>query len=119
VTSYPSAFEFLPSCGDRDVSKAASLFPRKRTKTIADIGLLQNASDAQIVKEACDRQLTIVTGNGDDFVKEINKFLAQTKKASDGCHEVFGLVVLPNGYERQRLNTVPVLVLAARMSIRP
>jgi len=93
------------SCGfllDRDVSKAASLFPKKRTKTIADIGLPQNAPDAEIVKAAWERQLTIVTGNGDDFVREIKKFLAQTKKASDGCHEVFGLIVLPNGYETQR-----------------
>ena len=87
---------------DRDVSKASSLFPRKRTKTIADIGLPQNATDAEIVKAAWERELTIVTGNGDDFVQEITKFLAQTKKASDGCHEVFGLIVLPNGYERQR-----------------
>jgi len=87
---------------DRDVSKAASLFPRKRTKTIADIGLPQNATDTEIVKAAWERQLTIVTGNGDDFVREITRFLAQTKKASDGCHEVFGLIVLPNGYERQR-----------------
>jgi hypothetical protein len=37
---------------DRDVSKTASLFPQKRTKTIAGLGLPQNASDAQIVKEA-------------------------------------------------------------------
>lgn len=87
---------------DRDVSKAASLFPKKRTKTIADIGLPQNAADTEIVKAAWERQLTIVTGNGDDFVRAITRFLAQTKKASDGCHEVFGLVVLPNGYERQR-----------------
>lgn len=89
---------------DRDVSKAASLFPKKRTKTIADIGLglPQNATDTEIVKAAWERQLTIVTGNGDDFVREITRFLAQTKKASDGCHEVFGLIVLPNGYERQR-----------------
>jgi hypothetical protein len=87
---------------DRDVSKAAPLFPAKRTKTIADVGLPQNASDALIVKEAWQRQLTIVTGNGNDFVKEINRFLAQTKKTPDGCHEVFGLIVLPNGYERQR-----------------
>jgi hypothetical protein len=48
---------------DRDVSKVASLFPKKRTKTIADIGLPQNATDAEIVKAAFDRQLTIVTGN--------------------------------------------------------
>jgi hypothetical protein len=87
---------------DRDVSKAASFFPKKRTKTIADVGLPPGASDAQIVKEAWERQLTIVTGNGVDFVREITKFLAQTKKASDGCREVFGLIVLPNGYERQR-----------------
>lgn len=92
----------MGSCSTGTFRKAASLFPRKRTKTLADVGLPQNASDAQIVREAWNRQLTIVTGNGDDFVKEINRFLAQTKKASDGCHEVCGLVVLPNGYERQR-----------------
>jgi Domain of unknown function (DUF5615) len=87
---------------DRDVSKAASLFPKKRTKTIADIGLPQNATDTEIVTAAWERQLTIVTGNGDDFVREITRFLDHTKKTSDGCHEVFGLIVLPNGYERQR-----------------
>jgi hypothetical protein len=76
---------------DRDVSKAVSLFPKKRAKTIADIGLPQNAPDAAVVKAAWERQLTIVTGNGDDFIREITSFLKQTKKASDGCHEVFGL----------------------------
>jgi hypothetical protein len=66
--------------------KSGLLFPKKRTKTIADIGLLQNATDAEIVKAAAwERQLTIVTGNGNDFIKEITNFLAQTKKASDGC----------------------------------
>jgi hypothetical protein len=85
---------------DRDVSKVASLFPKKRTKTLAEIGLAENARDSEIVREAWDRGLTIITGNGDDFVKEISKFLAQTKKSE--CHEMFGLVVLPSGYERQR-----------------
>ena len=85
---------------DRDVSKAASLFPKKRTKTIADIGLPPDARDSEIVNEAWERRLTIVTGNGDHFVKEIQRFLAQTKR--DECHEVYGLVVLPNGYERQK-----------------
>ena len=85
---------------DRDVSKAASLFPKKRTKTIADIGLPPDAPDSEIIKEAWERSLTIVTGNGDDFVKEIQKFLAQTKR--DECHEMYGLLVLPNGYERQK-----------------
>ena len=59
----------------------------------------QDAPDAEIVREAWERQLTIVTGNGDDFTREIHKFLSQTKR--NECHEMFGLVVLPNGYERQ------------------
>jgi hypothetical protein len=85
---------------DRDVSKAASHFPRKRTKTIADIGLPQHATDAEIVRAAWEHGLTIVTGNGDDFARDIHKFLSQTKR--NECHEMRGLVVLPNGYERQK-----------------
>jgi hypothetical protein len=85
---------------DRDASKAASLFPRKRTKTLADIGLSESAADSKIVREAWQRGLTIITGNGDDFVKHFQKFLSQTKKAE--CHEMYGLVVLPNGYELQK-----------------
>ncbi len=91
------AYSFLL---DRDVSKVAPLFPKKRTQTIEAIGLSERASDAAIVKAAWERQLTIVTGNGDHFVKEIQKFLAQTKRAE--CHEMYGLLVLPNGYERQK-----------------
>ena len=85
---------------DRDVSKAAPLFPKKRTKTIADIGLPQDATDAMIVKAAWERQLTIVTGNGRDFVRAFNQFLRQTTRKD--CHEMRGLVVLPNGYEQQK-----------------
>jgi hypothetical protein len=33
---------------DRDVSKAASLFPAKRVCTIAQVGLSENATDAEI-----------------------------------------------------------------------
>jgi hypothetical protein len=85
---------------DRDVSKVGSLFAKKRTKTLADVGLRETAPDSEIVRRAWERHCTIVTGNGDHFVKEINKFLAQTKETE--CHEMFGLVVLPNGYERQK-----------------
>ena len=42
---------------DRDVSKAASHFPKKRTKTIATIGLPQDAPDAEIVREAWERHM--------------------------------------------------------------
>jgi hypothetical protein len=85
---------------DRDVSKAVSLFPAKITRTIAQVGLPDNASDAAIIKKAWQLRRTIVTGNGDDFVKEMLKFQRRTKQAD--CHEMFGLVVLPNGYENQK-----------------
>jgi hypothetical protein len=85
---------------DRDVSKVASLFPRKRTKSLADVGLSERAKDSEIVRVAWERELIIVTGNGDDFVREINAFQDRTTRID--CHELFGLVVLPNGYERQK-----------------
>jgi hypothetical protein len=85
---------------DRDVSKVAALFPRKRTRTLSDVGLSEKAKDSEIVREAWERQLTIVTGNGDDFVREINAFQGRTKRAD--CHELYGVIVLPNGYEHQR-----------------
>jgi hypothetical protein len=85
---------------DRNVSKVAPLFPAKRSRTIAQVGLLENATDAEIVRKAWDLCLTIVTANGDDFVKEITRFQNQTTRVN--CHEMFGLVVLPNGYESQR-----------------
>jgi hypothetical protein len=77
-----------------------SLFPRKRTKTLADVGLSERARDSEIVGEVWDRNLTIVTGNGDDFVREINIFQGRTTRAI--CHDLYGLIVLPNGYEHQK-----------------
>jgi RNA polymerase sigma-70 factor (ECF subfamily) len=69
---------------DRDVSQVASLFPKKRTKTIADIGLRPNATDAEIVRQAWERQLTIVTGNGDDFVDQQDRSLWNQDQISEG-----------------------------------
>jgi hypothetical protein len=85
---------------DRNAEKAAALFSGKRVRTLAAVGLAENATDAQIVRKAWELSLTIVTVNGDDFVKEISKFQNQTKE--NDCHEVFGLVILPDGYENQK-----------------
>jgi hypothetical protein len=85
---------------DRDVSKAASLFPAKRTRTIAQVGLATDASDLEIVRKAWDCRLTIVTANGDDFIREITRFLNQTKRTD--CHDMYGLIILPNGYQYQK-----------------
>ncbi len=85
---------------DRDAAKAAKLFPAQRVLMLGDLGLPETASDAMIVRAACDRKCIVVTCNGDDFVKEFNSYLAQTKKLE--CHDMHGLVVLPNGFEIQR-----------------
>jgi hypothetical protein len=85
---------------DRDVSKAVSLFPRRRTCTIADVGLLETAKDAAIVEKAWELEATIVTSNGDDFLREVRKFLKQTKRKD--CHDLFGLLILPNKFEIQK-----------------
>jgi hypothetical protein len=62
--------------------------------------LAANAPDATIVEKAWELQRTIVTGNGDDFIKEILNFQRQTEKKD--CHEMFGVIILPNGLERQK-----------------
>lgn len=85
---------------DRDVSKAASLFPARRTRTVADVGLPENANDAAVVEKAWDLEAIIVTSNGDDFLRETRKFLRSTKRRD--CHDLFGLVILPNKYEIQK-----------------
>lgn len=41
-----------------------------------------------------------MTANGEDFRRQILRFQSQTKKKV--CHELYGLVVLPSGYENQR-----------------
>ncbi len=85
---------------DRDVSKAAYLFPRRRARTVADVGLSETAKDAAIVEKAWELEATIVTSNGDDFLREVRKFLRRTKRKD--CHDLFGLVILPNKFEIQR-----------------
>jgi hypothetical protein len=98
---------------DRDVSKAASLFPKRRARTVADVGLLETAKDATIVEKASELEATIVTSNGDDFLREVRKFLKETKRKD--CHDLFGLVILPNKFEIQKRTLGD---LAARLRFR-
>jgi hypothetical protein len=65
-----------------------------------EVGLPENASDAAIVTKAWDLERTIVTGNGRDFINLVLRFQKQTKKKD--CHELYGLIILPNRYEAQK-----------------
>ena len=85
---------------DRDVEKAASLFPHKRARTTTAIGLAMDAPDEAIVRLAWERQWIIVTGNGDHFIEEILRFQRKVEKKI--CHDLSGLIILPNGFEVQK-----------------
>lgn len=91
---------------DRDVVKAATFFSHKRTRTTLQMGLAEDAADEAIVKLAWERGWTIVTGNGDDFTAKILKF--QRKMEKKICHDLSGLIVLPNGFEVQKRALVGV-----------
>ncbi len=41
-----------------------------------------------------------MTANGDDFVRKIERF--QKKQMRKECHELYGLVILPNEFANQR-----------------
>jgi hypothetical protein len=92
-----SKYAFLLDC---DVEKAASLFPRKRTRITTEMGLAKDAPDEAVVKMAWERQWTIVTGNGDDFIEEFLRFQRKVEKKT--CHDLSGLIILPNGFEVQK-----------------
>lgn len=79
---------------DRSANSAAVLFAGKRVRTLEKVGLPENASDAEIVRIAWEHRCIMVTANGDDFVREIEKF--QRKQMEKECHELYGLVILPN-----------------------
>jgi hypothetical protein len=79
---------------DNDSQSASRFFPAKRVVTLHRAGLEPNASDSDIVEKACDLECIIVTANGQHFEREIRKALLKTKKKS--CHDLFGLVVIPN-----------------------
>lgn len=80
---------------DESVKHLKPEFPRKRAVTIAEAGLRENAADAQIVELACAGEYIIVTANGRDFEREIRKH--QRKMMINHCHDLSGLLILPDG----------------------
>jgi hypothetical protein len=79
---------------DNDSQRAAQFFPAKRVVTLAQAKLHSSAADAEIVARAWEAECTIVTANGPDFEKRISQFLRKTQRKD--CHDLFGLVVIPN-----------------------
>jgi hypothetical protein len=79
---------------DNDSQMATKFFPNKRAITLAQAKISPAASDAEIVAEARELQAIIVTANGDDYEKEIRRFLQKSQR--NDCYDLFGLLVIPN-----------------------
>ena len=84
-------YEFL---FDNDSQAAARFFPEKRVITLAQAKVSTAASDAEIVARARELGAIIVTANGEDYEKEIKRFLHKSQR--NDCYDLFGLVVIPN-----------------------
>jgi hypothetical protein len=65
---------------DNDSQAAAKFFPEKRVVTLAQAKLSPAASDATIVARARELGSIIVTANGDDYEKEIKRFLQKSQR---------------------------------------
>lgn len=79
---------------DNDSQAAARHFPQKRVVSLSQAKLPSSASDAEVVAAAWELECILVTANGPDFEKEIEQFLQKTQQ--NDCHDLFGLVVIPN-----------------------
>jgi hypothetical protein len=79
---------------DNDSQAASQYFPGKRVVSLSQAKLASSASDAEVVAAAWEMECIIVTANGPDFEKEIQRFLQKTQQ--NDCHDLFGLVVIPN-----------------------
>jgi hypothetical protein len=79
---------------DNDSQAAAKFFPDKRVITLTQAKLSTAAPDAEIVARARELGSIIVTANGDDYEREIKRFLQKSQR--NDCYDLFGLVVIPN-----------------------
>ena len=80
---------------DNDSQAAETkFFPEKRVITLAQAELFYATSDAKIVARARELEAIIVTANGEDYEKEIKRFLQKSQR--NDCYDLFGLVVIPN-----------------------
>src|SRR5262245_63936690 len=85
---------------DEDVKALRPLFPKKGVRTLAQVRLKPNSTDATVIRMAWNRGFTIVTANADHFRKAIIDF--QERGRAGECSCLFGLVILPSGEEVQR-----------------
>ncbi len=101
---------------DNDSQATARFFPAKRVITLAQAKLSPAASDAEIVARARELGAIIVTANGDDYEKEIKRFLQKSQR--NYCYDLYGLVVVPNRAATQE-RVLPGIAAKLRFNGKP
>jgi hypothetical protein len=79
---------------DNDVQGAARFFPERRFVSYKQAKLDSSAPDEDVIARSRGLECIIVTANGVDYEQKSRRFLRQTQKKD--CHDLFGLVVIPN-----------------------
>ncbi|WP_370655575.1 DUF5615 family PIN-like protein [Candidatus Binatus sp.] len=86
---------------DECVRDAAEYFPKARVISRANIKLKDGASDEAVVEAAYKAEAIIVTANGKDFIRIMDRFLK--KQMVKFCRDLNGLVVIPNPIQQHVL----------------
>ena len=88
---------------DRGVGHLLDCFPRKCVVSVETLGLPSNLPDDEIVAEASARGYLLVASNRRDFVRDVDKHVAQSSKKPNGCCRMPGMIlIVPNVEIAQR-----------------
>jgi hypothetical protein len=86
-----SHFKFML---DRGVNHLLDCFPAKRAISTETLGLRSNLADDEIVAYASRKGYLLVASNRRDFLRDAERYVAQSSKKRSGCHRVPGMVLL-------------------------
>lgn len=92
---------------DADAEAALKVLPEEAKKATKH-------DDPDIVEEAWDEGRTIVTSNGDHFLRHIAVF--QNRTDNDACRDLWGLLVIPNN-QLVRDRELPAIRRGLKVSI--
>lgn len=88
---------------DRGVSHLLDCFPPKRVVSTETLGLPSNLPDDEIVAYASEKGYLLVASNRRDFVRDVERHVAQSSKKQFGCCRVPGMLLfVPNEEITQR-----------------
>jgi hypothetical protein len=86
---------------DNGVNHLKDWLPRNRARTLPDLGLARDSDDLTIVRKAVAESLIIVTANGDDFLRLIDRY-RRTSARTKTCHDASGMLIVMDAHVPRR-----------------